>query len=73
MGILLSCPRCLNQNQQKSLRFFSIPQIQILVYQIRAYTVEAAKMSKASQAVTVVRGIMERTALVRVLITDNSV
>ena len=31
--------------------------------------VEAAKISKALQAVTVVRGIMERTALVRVLIS----
>ena len=35
--------------------------------------VEPAKMSKALQTVTVVRGITERTALVRVLITDNSV
>lgn len=37
--------------------------IQILVYQTHAYMVEAAKISKALQAVTVVRGIMERTAL----------
>ena len=35
--------------------------------------VEAAKMLKALHAVTVIQGIMERTAGVRVLITDNFV